>query len=329
MSGLDLESAGASAHAPGAPALFGAIEAGGTKVNMAVGVSATDVFTVARLATTTPEATIEAILDFFEPYRARLTGFGVASFGPVRIDRDAPDWGRLLNTPKPGWPGASFVHPLIERFGLPVALETDVNAAALAEYRLGALRGIKSGAYLTVGTGVGAGFVLDGAPIHGLMHPEVGHVRPLRGGLGEDSFAGCCPYHGDCLEGLASGLAIQRRWGASLSDLPPDHVAHALVADYLGQACATLALALSLERIVIGGGVAQSPGLHAAIAGRMRHWLGGYLTDRRVVGEGFIVEPSLGDKAGLVGAMILSERAAQTPTLATPSSGHQDVLAKT
>jgi len=274
--------------APVASSLLGAIEAGGTKVNIAVGSGANDIVASARVATTTPEATIDAILQFFEPYRAQLRGFGVASFGPVRLDRAAPDWGRLLTTPKAGWSGASFVHALIDRFGLPVELETDVNAAALAECQYGALRGVKSGAYITVGTGIGGGFVSDGAPIHGMMHPEMGHVRVLRGGPGDDVFVGCCPYHGDCLEGLAAGPAIMRRWGAPLSDLPPDHVAHALVADYLGQACAMLALTLSTGRIVIGGGVSLSPGLHGTVASRMKHWLGGYLNDRHITEDGFI-----------------------------------------
>jgi fructokinase len=261
--------------------------------------------------TTTPGVTIAAILKFFEPHRAQLQSFGVASFGPVRLDRAASDWGRLLTTPKQGWSGASFVLPLMERFGLPVGLDTDVNAAALAEYRLGALRGLSSGAYITVGTGIGGGLIADGRPIHGRMHPEVGHIRVLRGLEGDDHFAGCCPYHGDCLEGLAAGPAIERRWGSTLSRLSHSHVAHSLIADYLGQACATLALTLSTGRIVVGGGVSHTTGLHAAIAARMRHWLGGYLTGKDVDADTFIVAPGLGDRVGLVGAMLLAEEAAR------------------
>lgn len=290
--------------------MFGAVEAGGTKINMAVGTSPTDLIASARIETTTPEKTIVPILEFFEGHRNQLRAFGVASFGPVRIDRTADDWGRLLTTPKPGWSGASFVQPLMDSFGLPVALDTDVNAAALAEHLSGSLRGVTSGAYLTVGTGVGGGFIADGVTIRGTLHPEIGHIRVLRSGPGDDDFPGCCPYHGDCLEGLASGPAIERRWGCSLSELPRGHVAHDLVADYLGQACATLALALSLGRIVIGGGVSHSPGIHSAVADRMRHWLGGYLTGPEVSGDQFIVPPVLGDGAGLIGAMLLAERAA-------------------
>lgn len=288
--------------------LLGAVEAGGTKVNVAVGDLSGKVCASARIPTTTPGETIAAILEFFDPHRAELNGFGVASFGPVRIDPAASDWGRLLTTPKQGWSGASFVKPLIDSFALPVALDTDVNAAAIAEHRLGALRGVRSGAYITVGTGVGAGLIADGVPIHGLMHPEVGHIRVLRTLPEDDGFAGCCPYHGDCLEGLAAGPAIERRWGASLSDLRHDHPAHPLVADYLGQTCAMLALTLSVGRIVIGGGVSHSPGLHAAIGQRMRHWLGGYLRESAVLHSDFIVPPGLGDAAGLTGAMLLATK---------------------
>ena len=288
---------------------YGAVEAGGTKVNLAVGSGPTDIVASARVDTTTPEVTIPAILEFFEPHRAKLQSFGVASFGPIRIDRTASDWGRLLATPKQGWSGASIVRPLADRFGLPVGLDTDVSAAALAEHRLGALRGLRSGAYITVGTGIGGGLIADGRAIHGVMHPEIGHIRVLRLLDGDDYFAGSCPYHGDCLEGLASGPAIQQRWGSSLSQLPHDHVAQSLIADYLGQACATLVLTVSTGRIVVGGGVSHTPGLHAAIAARMRHWLGGYLTDKDVNADTFVIAPSLGDRAGLVGAMLLAQGA--------------------
>lgn len=296
-----------------APAgLLGAVEAGGTKVNLAVGTAAGDVIDRARVETTTPQATMAAMLRFFEPHRSRLKAFGVASFGPVRLDRSAPDWGCLLTTPKPGWSGASFVHPLIETFARPVALDTDVNAAALAEHRFGALKGQASCAYLTVGTGVGGGLILGGAPVHGVLHPEVGHLRVIRSPSEDDGFAGCCPYHGDCLEGLASGPAIEKRWKASLSDLPAGHPAHALIADYLGQACATLALTLSVGRIAIGGGVSHAPGLHARVADRMKPWLGGYLADGPATEPGFIARPTLNDQSGVVGALLLAEQAAAT-----------------
>lgn len=292
--------------------MFAAIEAGGTKVNVAVGTGPTDILASARLPTTNPIATIASIFAFFDRHRSSIQSFGVASFGPVRIDTAAEDWGYILTTPKDGWSGASFVHPLIERYRLPVALDTDVNAAAMAEHRLGALRGLRSGAYITVGTGVGAGFISGGTPIRGVLHPEFGHIRVLRTLSADDRFPGSCPYHGDCLEGLAAGPAIEQRWGCSLSELPLDHPGRGLVADYLGQACATLALTLSSGRIVIGGGVAQMAGLHAAIAASMRVRLAGYLSDDAVLADDFVVAPGLGDWAGLVGAFILAQESVQS-----------------
>lgn len=287
-------------------ALLGAVEAGGTKINLAVGYSPTEILATTQLPTKQPEITIPDILKFFEAYQDRLQGFGVASFGPVRLDRSAPDWGNLLTTPKRDWIGQSFATPLVSAFGLPVELDTDVSAAALAEHRLGALRDAETGVYLTVGTGIGAGLLAHGRPIHGEMHPEFGHVRIIRTLKGDDSFSGCCPYHGDCLEGIAAGPAITKRWGCPLNELPNDHIAHTLVADYLGQACATLALTFATGRIVIGGGVSKTPGLHAAIEDRVHHWLGGYLPERQAPTGSFIVPPKLGDHAGLIGALILA-----------------------
>nr|WP_253950770.1 ROK family protein [Novosphingobium sp. SG751A] len=288
--------------------LYGAIEAGGTKVNVAVGRSATDIVATDRIETGTPTATIEGILGFFEEYRVKILSFGVASFGPVRLDRTASDWGRLIATPKLGWTGASFVQPLIDAYAIPVELETDVSAAAIAEYQFGALRGSRCGIYLTVGTGIGGGIVIDGVPVRGNLHPEIGHIRISRGAA-DTGFSGSCPYHGDCLEGLASGPAIERRWGTSLDRLPEDHQAHRIIADYLGQACATLALTMSADRIVIGGGVSKVAGLHRAIANRMRYWLGGYLDGPTIRNDTFIVAPDLSDRAGITGALLLAQRA--------------------
>ena len=288
--------------------LYGGIEAGGTKINLAVATSPTDIIATACVRTSNPADTNAAIHDLFHAYRDDLVAIGVASFGPIRLESAAGDWGKLLATPKPGWSGASIVQPLIDAFAVPVGLETDVSAAALAEYRLGALQGMACGVYITVGTGIGAGIIVNGLPIRGSLHPEVGHIRIVRG-KGDTDFLGCCPYHGDCLEGLASGPAIQQRWGASLSELPRDHPAHGVVADYLGQASATLALTLSPGRIVMGGGVSKSPGLHQAIAVRMRHWLGGYLDGLEVTDPEFVAAPTLADAAGVIGALIIAENA--------------------
>jgi fructokinase len=278
--------------------LIGAVEAGGTKVVVAVGTGPDDIRATARIPTTTPEEVTRAMLAFFER-QPRIAAFGVGSFGPVRLDRAASDWGRLLATPKPGWSGASFAAPLIERFGVPVAVDTDVNVAALAEQRHGAARGATVAAYVTVGTGIGVGVVIDGRPLHGALHPEFGHLRIVR--APNDRFRGTCPYHGDCLEGLAAGPAITARWGASLDRL--GDAERAQVADDLGQGCAALALAYSPQRIVLGGGVMQTPGLRDAVDARMRVWLGGYLHE---LAPDMIAAPALGERAGITGAIDLA-----------------------
>jgi fructokinase len=275
--------------------LIGAVEAGGTKVVLAVGTGPEEIRATARIPTTTPGEVTRAMLEFFAS-QPPVAAFGVASFGPIRLDRAAPDWGRLLTTPKPGWSGGSFAAPLIERFGVPVAVETDVNAAALAEQRHGAARGANVVVYVTVGTGIGVGVVIDGKPLHGVLHPEFGHIRLVRDPA--DPFRGACPYHGDCLEGLAAGPAIIARWGESLDRL--GDAEQAQVADDLGQGCAAIALAYSPGRIVLGGGVLGTPGLRERVDARMRHWLGGYLHE---LAPDTIAAPALGDRAGIVGGI--------------------------
>ena len=289
-------------------ALLGAIEAGGTKFNCAVGRGPHEVLVQTRIPTTTPAQTLAAVLDFFEAAE-RLHGpvaaFGIGSFGPIELDRGSPDWGRMLTTPKPGWSGADLVAQLRTRFGRPVALDVDVGAAALAEVRLGSGQGTRSLAYVTVGTGIGAGFIIDGQPLHGLMHPEAGHM-PVRRAPGDGDFPGVCPYHGDCLEGLASGPAIQARWQRPLNELEAAH--QEVIACYLGQLCANLALTLSCERIAIGGGVMQTDGLLGRIRAQARALLNGYLPRPQHRGDlnEFIVAPGLGDHAGLAGALLLA-----------------------
>ena len=290
------------------PPLLGAIEAGGTKFLCAVGHGPGALLAQARIATTAPAPTLAAIVDFFaqaETVHGTVAAFGLASFGPIELDRSSPEWGRWLTTPKPGWSGADLLAPLRSHFGKPMALDFDVGAAALAEARLGAGRGARSLAYVTVGTGIGAGFIIDGRPLHGLMHPEAGHI-PVRRARGDDQVRGVCPYHGDCLEGLATGPAIQARWGRSLDRL--EAAQHEVIAYYLGQLCASLALTLSCELIVIGGGVMQTGGLLERIRNHARTLLAGYLPRPRHCGDlrDFIVAPGLGEDAGLAGAMLLA-----------------------
>jgi fructokinase len=263
-----------------------------------------------RIDTTTPAEVFRAVTAFFReatPEGQALAGVGVATFGPVDVrDEGSPDYGRIKKTPKAGWAGASWVEGLRELTGGPlVVVDSDVNGAALGEARWGAAKGLGTVVYVTVGTGIGGGILVGGHPVHGLLHPEIGHMRvPREAG---DDFAGVCPFHADCLEGLASGPAIAARWGREGKDLPEDHEAWALQADYLASMCVNLALTVSPERIILGGGVMQVPRVFGLVRDRFIERLGGYLDMPEIVEhvDSYIVAPKLGQDAGLMGALAL------------------------
>jgi fructokinase len=295
--------------------LFGAIEAGGTKFVCAAGYGPGDIPEDCRavIPTTTPAATLAAVVDFFERITGRhgsLAGIGLAAFGPVDLDTRSPTWGHMLATPKAGWSGASLVAPL-ERFACPIVIDTDVSAAALAEARLGAGAGLGSLVYVTVGTGIGGGVFVADRTLKGLLHPEMGHIRVKRD-VRDTDFAGVCPFHGDCLEGLASGPAVTARWNARADCLPETHPAREVLGDYLGQLAATIALIVSCERIVFGGGVVLGGRLLPHIRQSASRWLGGYLPIEARAGgfDRYITAPGLGDSAGSAGAMLLAMQAA-------------------
>jgi fructokinase len=294
--------------------MYGAIEAGGTKFVCAIARAPHDLVEQARIDTTAPMATLAAVVEFFADAQRRhgeLASFGIGTFGPVELDRGAPGWGRILPTPKPGWTDADLVTPLRQRFGVPVAIDTDVNAAALAEWQLGAGQERRSLAYVTVGTGIGGGFIVDGKLVHGLMHPEVGHLL-VRRDPRDAEFAGTCPFHGDCLEGLACGRAITARWGRSLSELPAEHEGSSIIAGYLGQLVANIALMLSSERVVLGGGVMQHAALLPLIRASTLRLLNGYLPHPELSGTltDYVCAPGLGDRSGITGAVLLAQAAA-------------------
>lgn len=296
--------------------LVGSVELGGTKAIVGIARDPLSPLDHRRIETRDPHTTLSNIEGFFREAADRLgplSALGVASFGPIDIRRDSPSWGRIGATTKLGWAGADIAGRLGEKLGCRVELDTDVNGAALAEWRWGAGRGLRSFVYLTVGTGIGGGLVIDGRPVHGALHPEMGHIRLRRDP--DDAYPGCCRYHGDCAEGLASGPAIVARFGVTLDALAPNHPFRATLADYLGQLCATLVLVASPERIVIGGGVMAAAGLHDQVREAMGSWLGGYLTTAH--DESFIVPPTLGDGAGLAGGFALAqhllEQAAEDP----------------
>lgn len=296
--------------------LFGAIEAGGTKIVCAAGHAPAGIREDCRtvIPTGAPGPTLAAVAEFFEQVTRRhgaLAAIGVAAFGPVDLDTRSSTWGRILATPKPGWSDVSIVAPL-ERFGCPIAIDTDVNAAALAEAGLGAGAGLGSLAYVTAGTGIGGGVVVGDRTIKGLLHPEMGHIRVIRDPRDGD-FAGVCPFHGDCLEGLASGPAVMARWHVHAEHLPQRHPGREVLGGYLGQLAATIALMLSCERIVFGGGVVSGGRLLPYIRRAASQWLGGYLpVEARAGGfDRYITAPELGDSAGVAGAILLAEQAAR------------------
>lgn len=283
--------------------LIGAVELGGTKINVAAGTGPGAMQASAQIPTTSPDETLRAIIEFLRAQPA-LSAIGVGSFGPVCLDLGDANWGSITSTPKAGWAHTRVAAVIRDALGLPVAFDTDVNAAALGEHRWGALAGCQTGLYVTVGTGIGGGVIIDGRPHHGLTHLELGHVRVRR--ADGDDFAGVCSFHGDCAEGLASGPAIHARLGMSLSKIDPTDPRRRFVFDALGQALANYMLTLSPQRIVVGGGVSQSPGFHEALLLSLKRWVAGYIDIPALDGTDYIVPPSLGDEAGILGAIALA-----------------------
>jgi fructokinase len=225
----------------------------------------------------------------------------------VDLDPDSATWGYVTTTPKPGWQHTPVATVLKERLRVPVAFETDVNAAAVGEHRWGAGAEVESLCYLTVGTGVGAGLVIGDRPVHGLVHPEVGHLR-IPHDRERDPFAGSCPVHGDCWEGLAAGGAIEQRWGTAPEELPADHRAWLLEAEYLALGILSIVLVASPHRVIAGGGVMEQPDLLPMVRSRLRELLAGYL-DTPLLGDEidtYLVAPALGDRAGVLGAIALA-----------------------
>jgi fructokinase len=284
-------------------AIYGCVEAGGTKFVLGLARSPDEVIAVERIPTTDPQQTLGRMRDWFVGHNIRA--FGIGSFGPVVLDRGDPAWGRMAETPKPGWNGADIAGALAD-CGRPVGFDTDVNAAAIAEARWGVGQGGDTLVYLTVGTGIGGGAVTGGRPLHGARHPEMGHLRVARH-PDDAGFAGVCPFHGDCAEGLASGPAVMARWGESLSDLPDDHPARAIIAYYLAQLIQNIVAIVSPHKVVLGGGVMGTPGLLAAVRTAYRELAGGYFGES----ADLIAAPGLGERSGLLGALALAMDAEQ------------------
>ena len=289
--------------------LYGAVEAGGTKFVCLVGTSPDQIQEEVRFPTVGPAETVEQVAAFFAPYARRneLAAVGVGCFGPLDLNPRSPTYGCITTTPKPGWAHLDLHARLARELRLPVAVDTDVNAAAYGEYYWPkANQCLESLVYVTVGTGIGMGGVINGKPLHGLIHPEAGHF-PIPHNWAKDPFAGVCPYHGDCLEGLASGPAMAQRWGRPAEALPPDHVGWELEAEYLALAICSLIYALSPQRVVVGGGVVQHAGLLDLVRQKVSARINGYLVSPQLHEDisAYIALPALGQRSGVLGAMAL------------------------
>jgi fructokinase len=304
--------------------LYGGIEAGGTKFNCVLGSSPQTILARATFPTTTPAETIGRAVAFFsnatEKY-APIAALGIASFGPVDLAPTSRTFGYITTTPKAHWSQTNLLGEMQAALGVPVSLDTDVNGSALGEGVCGAAMGLDNYIYVTIGTGVGAGIYANGRPMNGANHPEVGHMIIPK--AAEDStFAGNCPFHGDCLEGLVSGPALKARWGCNAELLGKDHVAWRLQAHYLAVMCVNLTLCYSPEKIILGGGVMTQaqlfPMIRREFACLMNDYTKGSATDHL---NNFIVPPALDDSAGVIGSLIMAERVAcqeRAPGLAVP-----------
>lgn len=294
--------------------LFGGIEAGGTKFVCAVAEGPDKIHARAQFPTELPDETIGQAIEFFQQQEQELgslTAIGIGSFGPVDLDPNSASYGNITSTPKPGWENTSLVGSIKEVFNVPIGFDTDVNAAALGEFRWGAAQGLGDFIYLTIGTGIGGGAMVNGALLHGLVHPEMGHMM-IPHDLNADPFPGICPYHSDCLEGLANGPAIEKRWGQPGESLPENHPAWPLEAHYLALGLMNLILAISPQRIVMGGGVMKRRQLFPFIREKLLLHLNEYIETPEITEHvsSYIVPPGLGDQAGILGAVALAQRAA-------------------
>ena len=286
---------------------YGGIETGGSKWQCAVGSGPDDVRAAETIQTTTPAETIGRAVAFFER-EGPVEAIGIGSFGPIDQKLSSPTWGHITNTPKPGWAHTDVGRLIQRRLSVPVAFDTDVNAAALGEHRWGACRGLDTFCYITVGTGIGGGGMAGGKLLHGLLHPEFGHMRIPHDRVA-DPFDGVCPYHGDCWEGLASGLAIEARWGRPAASLDGDQAVWELEARYLALGLVSVMCVLSPERIVVGGGVAHHNGLLNLVRRDVLALMNGYLEATAVRDDiaDYITLPQLGMRAGVLGAIALAQ----------------------
>ncbi|MCM3782783.1 ROK family protein [Neobacillus mesonae] len=288
---------------------IGAVEAGGTKFVCGVGNEHGQLEESISFPTEGPDKSLARVISYFK--EKEIEALGIGSFGPLDLRKNSSTYGFITTTPKPGWGNCDVLGRLGREFDIPLGWDTDVNAAAVGEATWGSAAGLGSCVYYTIGTGVGIGIYSEGKPVHGLIHPEGGHFLTRRNTT--DRFVGICPYHGDCLEGMASGPAIEARWKCKGQDLPPNHAAWELEAYYLAQSIAGVILIVSPQKIILGGGVMQQTQLYPLIREAVRQNLNGYVQASELVDnmENYIVPPSLGQQAGLYGSLALGYAAYQ------------------
>lgn len=287
--------------------LYGGIEAGGTKFVCAVGDETGNIKERIQIPTTVPEETMVPVIDFFRKFN--LKSIGVGSFGPIDVNSDSDTYGYITTTPKLAWSNYPFVQILQDSLKVPIGFNTDVNAAALGEATFGAAEGLDSCLYITVGTGIGAGAIVQGYLLQGISHPEMGHILVRR--HQNDSYPGKCPYHHDCLEGLASGPAIEERWGEKGAALAQRNEVWQLEGYYLAQALMQYILILSPKKIILGGGVMKQKQVFSYVYKYVRKLLNGYVSFPEISSkiDDYIVSPKLGDNAGIIGSLLLAKRA--------------------
>lgn len=288
--------------------MFGGIEAGGTKFVCCVADEQLNIVERITIETKTPDYTMSRVIQFFSD--KPIVALGVAIFGPINVDRDSDDYGKILNTPKIAWAGYNVYKALKEQFDVPIYIDTDVNGAAICEYYAGHGKGRKSVLYITIGTGIGAGYVLDGKVMNGIVHPEMGHILVQSR---ESNFTGVCPIHENCLEGMACGKSIEGRYGVTGHSLPKEHEVWDYIGDYVGQALMTYTLILAPDVILIGGGVSRQQHLFEKFKSNFVKYMNGYLAHDRYTKEvdDYIKYPKYGQDAGLVGSLYLAKKAVE------------------
>ncbi len=296
--------------------IYGGVEAGGTKFSCIIGSDPDHILDESTIRTTTPEETLSQVIDFFANATEPISVIGVGSFGPIDLNHASRSFGYITNTPKPSWKNTDIAGTISRALKIPIVFDTDTNAAGLGEVKWGNAQALDHVLYMTIGTGIGGGFIFKGKPLHGLLHPEMGHMR-IPHDWKQDPFAGICSYHGDCLEGLASGPAIYKRWGTPGESIPSNHPAWTLESLYIATGLVNLVCTLSPERIILGGGVMKRAELFDEIRAKMKELSNQYFDHKQLqdnIAE-YVVPPTLGEQVGVLGALALAKDAFDSKSL--------------